>query len=76
MDEDGDGFITVEDMKKGKRKKYFDEKYVEERLLRMIGNTFDVGTSFKDLGEKEIEQMFLLLDDDGDGKISFTGTFS
>ena len=52
MDEDKDGFITVEDMK---------QSDLED---------------LEDLDEKEIEQMFLLLDDDGDGKISFTGTFS
>ena len=49
MDEDEDGFITVEDMKQ---------------------------SDHVDLDEKEIEQIFLLLDDDGDGKINFTGTFS
>ena len=52
LDKDGDGFITVEDMKQSTLK------------------------DLKDLDEKGIEQMFLLMDDDGDGKISFTGTFS
>ena len=52
LDKDGDGFITVEDMKQSTLK------------------------DLKDLDEKGIKQMFLLMDDDGDGKISFTGTFS
>ena len=29
----------------------------------------------EDLDEKEIRQMFLSINNDGDGKISFTGTF-
>ena len=51
MDKDGDGFVTIEDMKKGALE------------------------DLEDLDEKEIEQMLLLINDDVDGKISFTGTF-
>ena len=38
----------------------------------MTQRTFE---DLEDLDEKEITQMFLLIDDDCDGKISFTGTF-
>ena len=51
LDKDGDGFITVENIK--------------QNILKDL----------EDLDEKEITQMFLLIDDDCDGKISFTGTF-
>ena len=56
MDEDEDGFITVEDMNQKIFRKYLDPENFDE----------------KEIGPK----MFLLMDDDGDGKISFTGTFS
>ena len=56
MDEDEDGFITVEDMNQNFFRKYLDPENFDE----------------KEIGPK----MFLLMDDDGDGKISFTGTFS
>ena len=54
LDKDGDGFITVEEMK--------------QYLLEDSINHDEEET-------KVMEQMILAMDDDDDGKISFTGNF-
>ena len=49
MDKDGDGFITLEELK---------------QAVKEVGRNLD---------DKEIEKMLVEVDEDGDGKISFTG---